>query len=59
MFADHKRLVEWKNEMEALLVEWKFQFLQRKFQYCTMEVSGVEWKFRLCRIAMDGLYGLL
>ena len=43
--------------MEAVLVEWKFQFLQWKF-HCRMEVFSVEWKFGICRIAMDDTYGL-
>ena len=37
VFADQKKLVAWKNGMEAVLVEWKFG---------------------ICRIVMDDLYGL-
>ena len=56
MFADQKKLVEWKNGMQAVLVEWKFQFLQWNFR-CRMEVSI--WKYGICRIAMDGPYWFL
>ena len=56
MFADQKRLYSrvekwqcWQNE--------NFNYYNGDF-LCRMEVSSVEWTFGICRIAMDGPYGL-
>ena len=35
--------IEWKTGMEALLVEWKFQFLQWKFLLFLIETGNLEY----------------